>query len=206
VIEPVVFVVDDDSAIRQSLQWLIESTGRKVVTFASAQQFLDSVPPVQPGCLVLDINMPGITGLELQEQLTAQNLRIPVIVISGHADVASAVRAMKAGAVEFLEKPFDDDILLQRIEQAIALDARRREEDAKHAKTEERLGRLTPREREIMELVVAGHPNKRIAAMLCRSEKTVEIHRANVMQKMEAGSLAELVREVEVHHHLKTSR
>ena len=203
--QPVVFVVDDDEAIRQSLRWLIESTGRNVVTFASAREFLDRVPPAQPGCLLLDIKMPGITGLELQEQLTAQHLRIPVIVISGHANIASAVQAMKAGAVEFLEKPFNDELLLQRIEEAITLDARRREEDARHRKTEERMRRLTPREREVMGLVVEGLPNKRIAAVLGRSEKTVEIHRANVMQKMEAGSLAELVREVERYQHIAVS-
>lgn len=203
---PVVFVVDDDAAIRQSLQWLIESTGRRVVTFASAQEFLQQISDRQAGCAVLDIRMPGLSGLELQEQLTAQRLRIPVIVISGHADVASAVRAMKAGAVEFLEKPFDDKVFLQRIEQAIALDARQREEAARRAKIEERLVRLTPREREVMGFVVAGHSNKRIAAMLSRSEKTVEIHRANVMQKMEAGSLAQLVREVELYNHAGTSR
>lgn len=199
--EPVVFVIDDDAEVRKLLQRILESAGRTVLTFASALAFLEQRTTDEPGCILLDINLPGLSGLEFQEQLAAQNRLIPIIVISGRADVASAVRAMKAGAVDFLEKPFDGDVLLHRVEQAIALDADRRKNAARRAGIEARLSRLTPREREVMDLVIQGHPNKRIAAMLSRSEKTIEIHRARVMQKMEAGSLAELVREAEAHQY-----
>ena len=189
-----VFVVDDDAAIRDSLRWLVESIGLSVRTFENAAAFLDAYSPDQPGCLVVDVRMPGMSGLELQEQLNARGITLPVIVISGHADVPMAVRAMKGGAVDFLQKPFDDQVLIERINNAIGRDRRARQDGLRQTDLASLFERLTPREREVMELVVSGKANKQIAAILDRSEKTVEHHRAHVMRKMEAGSLAELVK------------
>ncbi len=191
--QPTVFVVDDDAAMRDSLRWLIESIDLSVQTFENAAAFLEAYRPDQPGCLVVDVRMPGMSGLELQEKLSAHSIALPVIVISGHADVPMAVRALKGGAVDFLQKPFDDQALIDRVQDAIERDrgarqARRRQEDLAAL-----FGRLTPREREVMELVVSGKANKQIAAILDRSEKTVEHHRAHVMRKMDVNSLAELV-------------
>jgi RNA polymerase sigma factor (sigma-70 family) len=193
---PTVFVVDDDLAIRQSLHWLIASAGWPVETYASAQEFLDSYQAGRPGCLVLDVRMAGLSGLELQDRLAAQEVCLPIIIITGHGDVPMAVRALKAGALDFLEKPFPDQVLLDRIRQALEQDARARDAWARQQELRARLARLTPREREVMDLVVAGKPNKVIAAQLGVSDKTVEAHRAKLMEKMQADNVADLVRLV----------
>lgn len=189
-----VFVVDDDQAMRSSLKWLIESVGMEVETFDSAHAFLDTYYPGRAGCLLLDVRMPGMSGLELQDYLTRREIRIPVIIITGHGDVAMAVKAMKAGAVDFIEKPFDDEQLLNSIRKALAYDEQHRALHARKADIAARLAELTPREHEVMAMVTDGKSNKEIAAALSVSAKTVEVHRARVMDKMRADSLAELVR------------
>jgi RNA polymerase sigma factor (sigma-70 family) len=189
-----VFVVDDDQAMRNSLKWLISSVGMRVECFGSADEFLASHHGGGAGCLLLDVRMPGMSGLELQEILAERNITLPVIIITGHGDVAMAVRAMKAGAIDFIEKPFNDELLLDAIRNALALDERRRDVQLERAEVAQRLEQLTPREREVMEMVTEGKSNKEIAAELGVSAKTVEAHRARVMEKMRAGSLAELVR------------
>ena len=189
-----VFVVDDDQAMRSSLQWLIESVGLAVESFASADEFLTSYYPGRAGCLLLDVRMPGMSGLELQEYLNAHEIKIPVIIITGHGDVHMAVRAMKRGAIDFIEKPFNDEVLLDAIRNALNLDERRRGYQAERAELAARLAQLTPREHEVMDMVTEGKSNKEIAKTLGVSAKTVEAHRARVMEKMQAGSLAELVR------------
>ncbi|MEJ2309754.1 MAG: response regulator FixJ [Gammaproteobacteria bacterium] len=190
----VVFIVDDDEAMRNSLRWLIESVGHTVETYASAQAFLDNHYPGRSGCLLLDVRMPGMSGLELQSQLDSHDIRLPVIILTGHGDVGMAVKAMKAGALDFIEKPFDDELLLAAIEKALNEDAEKREERASQAEILARMGQLTKRESQVMEMVTNGKSNKEIAADLNVSAKTVEAHRAHVMEKMQAGSLAELVR------------
>ncbi|MEQ8232964.1 MAG: response regulator transcription factor [Gammaproteobacteria bacterium] len=190
---PTVFIVDDDLAVRQSLSLLIRSMSLPVETFESAQDFLGRGDPARPGCLVLDIRMPGMSGLELQDELARRDFSLPVIFITGHGDIGMAVRAMKSGAVDFIEKPFNDQVLLERINQAIELDRVRRAERGELADIASRLQLLSPREREVMERIVAGQANKVIAIDLGLSERTVEIHRAKVMAKTGAGSLAELV-------------
>ncbi len=192
--KPIVYVVDDDQAVRDSLRWLIESVGLNVETYASAQAFLEAYYPGRAGVLVLDVRMPGMSGLELQNALASQELRLPVIVITGHGDVPMAVRAMKAGALDFIQKPFNDQELLERIHEALERDAPIRFERAERAEVVARLAQLTPRELEVMTRVVAGKPNKAIAAELGISKKTVEVHRARIMEKMQAESLADLVR------------
>ena len=191
---PTVFVVDDDEAMRHSLRWLIESVGLQVECHDSAESFLDSYYPGRSGCLLLDVRMPGMSGLELQEYLRRNEINIPVIVITGHGDVPMSVRAMKEGAIDFIEKPFNDELLLDAIRNALALDEQQREKQALRAELAARMALLTPREHEVMEMVTAGRSNKEIAAELGVSAKTVEAHRAKVMDKMQAGSLAELVR------------
>lgn len=191
---PLIHVVDDDDGMRRSLRWILESAGWTVRTYQDAVEFLANYPPDAPGCLVLDVRIPGISGVDLLDQLAAQRIELPVIVITGHGTVESAVRAMRHGVVDFIEKPIDDQVLLDRVAQAVSLNSSRRDQQSRRTELVKRLETLTPREREVMRLVVEGHPNKRIAAMLDRSEKTVEIHRAQVMRKMEAESLAELVR------------
>jgi len=193
-LEPTVFIVDDDVAMLDSLRWLVESVGLKVETFASAQAFLDAYSTERLGCLVVDVRMPGVSGIELQEQLVAEKITIPVIVISGHGDVPIAVRAMRSGAIDFIEKPFDDQVILDRIKAALQMDRVRRARRLRLKLLDELFGRLTPREREVMNLVVQGKPNKEVAAILSRSEKTVEFHRAQVMRKIGVDSFAELVR------------
>jgi len=195
---PTVFVVDDDEAMRTSLKWLIESAGIQVLSFASAQAFLDAYrrDRARAGCLLVDVRMPGMSGLELQGRLAEHEIDLPVIIITGHGDVAMAVRAMKAGALDFIEKPFNDDALLASIHRGLDLDAARRRRQVRRADIAARLGQLTPREHEVMELVTEGKSNKEIAASLSVSAKTVEAHRARVMEKMQAHSLAELVRMV----------
>ncbi|MGE0485931.1 MAG: response regulator transcription factor [Gammaproteobacteria bacterium] len=190
---PTVFVIDDDAAVRQSLSLLMRSMALTVETFESAQDFLDRADPARPGCLVLDIRMPGMSGLELQDELSRLGFITPVIFVTGHGDVAMAVRAMKTGAVDFIEKPFSDQVLLERVNQALELDRATRDARAEIADIERRLGQLSPREREVMSRIVAGQANKVIAIELGLSERTVEIHRAKVMSKTGARSLAELV-------------
>ena len=189
-----VFVVDDDQAMRNSLKWLIESVGVAVESFSSADAFLAAYEPGRPGCLVLDVRMPGMSGLELQEHLSSQNIRVPAVIITGHGDVPMAVRAMKAGAIDFIEKPFNDEALLDAIRRALAFEAQQRTEQYEHREIEARIDHLTPREREVMEMVTEGRSNKEIANALGVSAKTIEAHRARVMEKMQARSLAELVR------------
>ncbi len=191
-----VFVVDDDQAMRKSLKWLIESVGMQVESYASADEFIRNYYPGRSGCLLLDVRMPGMSGLDLQEQFIRQNIKIPIIIITGHGDVPMAVRAMKAGAVDFIEKPFNDEFLLDSIRKALALDVQQRTFQAQQAEIATRLAHLTPREHEVMEMVTNGKSNKEIANQLGVSTKTVEAHRARVMEKMEASSLAELVRMV----------
>lgn len=197
-----VYVVDDDQAVRESLRWLLESVGLHVETFAGAVEFLERYQD-QPGCLVVDVRLPGMSGLDLQQMLIQRDIRVPVIVITGHGDVPIAVRAMKAGAVDFIEKPFNDQTLLDRVRYAIDLDARRRADRREELEVRRRMDRLSPRERQVMERVVAGRFNKEIAEDLGISPKTIEVHRAHVMEKMEANSVATLVRMamvVDQHH------
>jgi FixJ family two-component response regulator len=194
--EPTVFVVDDDAAVRDSLSWMIEAAGLNVQAYACAEEFLASYDPVRPGCLVLDMRMPGMSGIALQKQLASRNVDIAIIFITAHASVPIAVHAMRAGAVDFLTKPFSEDALLDRITQCIE-DARRRQaSNVAQADLAARFALLTPREREILHDVVAGKPNKVIAAERGISQKTVEAHRARMMQKLRARSLADLMRMV----------
>jgi RNA polymerase sigma factor (sigma-70 family) len=193
-LRPTVFVVDDEPEIRRSLRWLIESVGLPVETYESGQEFLAQVDLTRPGCIVLDVRMPEIGGLELQSRVIQANSVLPIIVISAYADVPMAVRALSNGALHFLEKPFSDQVLLDKVQEALTLNADRRRERHLREEIETKLGRLTPRERSVLERVVHGMPNKEIARSLGLSEKTIEVHRAHVMQKMEAGSVAELVR------------
>ena len=192
--EPTVFVVDDDPAMRDSLTWLIESAGLRVQAFGSAEAFLRVCYPGQAGCLLLDVRMPGMSGLELQAYLAREEIRIPVIIITGHGDVAMAVKAMRAGALDFIEKPFDHEALLASLRMALDADRKRRDDRSQRAEIARRLAELTPREHEVMEMVIEGRSNREIAAALGVSTKTVEAHRARVMDKMRAQSLAELVR------------
>jgi two-component system, LuxR family, response regulator FixJ len=189
-----VFVVDDDEAVRDSLKLLLKSAGIVAVTSASAQELLASYDPAQPGCLVLDVRMPGMSGLEMQHELNLRGAMIPVIFITGHGDIPMAVEAMQQGAFDFLQKPFRDSDLLDRVQRALARDQEQRERLRQTDKIRERLASLSPREREVLDLVTRGKANKMVAGDLGVSQRTVEIHRAHVMQKMEAGSLAELVR------------
>jgi len=191
--EGTVFVVDDDKAVRTSLAMLIRSVGIPVEVFATAQDFLRDYDICRPGCLVLDIRMPGMSGLELQRHLKERGVNIPIIVITGHGDVPIAVRAMKDGAMEFLEKPFSKQLLLEHIRTALQQSARSFREAAEQSDIMARIDGLTQREREVMNLVVTGLASKQIAAELGISKKTVDVHRARVMQKMEVDSLPELV-------------
>ena len=191
---PTVFVVDDDPAIRFAMQALMESIGLKHEILASGDEFLENVSDQRSGCLVLDIRMPGLGGLELQEELIRRGNTLPIIFITGHGDVPMAVDAMQKGAVDFIQKPFRDQDLLDRVREALATDEEQRKTQQEHAEVAERLARLTNREREVFDLVVTGKPNKVIAYELGVSQRTVEIHRARVMEKMSAKSLADLVK------------
>ena len=189
-----VFVVDDDDGVRTSLGILLDSAGYRAVPFSSAADFLAQYDPVRPGCLLLDMRMPGMTGMELIQELARRGSFLPVIFITGHGDVPMAVEAMKAGAFDFLQKPFSPRDLLERIERALAADTEARHVLSRTEELRQRYATLTPREKEVMSLIVAGHANKVIAMDLKLSERTVEIHRARVMEKMATRSVAHLVR------------
>ncbi|HEU4485981.1 MAG TPA: response regulator FixJ [Povalibacter sp.] len=193
---PTIFVVDDDSAVRDALKLLLRSVGQAVETFGSGQEFIDAYTEDRPGCLVLDIRMPGMSGLELQQKLNERHSILPIIFITGHGDVPMAVEAMQAGAVDFIQKPFRDQDLIDRINQALEKDGNNRAALGERNDIRRRLETLTPREREVLDLVVHGKANKVIAGDLKLSQRTVEIHRARVMEKMQASSLAHLVRMV----------
>jgi FixJ family two-component response regulator len=193
---PTVFVVDDDEGVRNSLRFLLKSVGLTAVTVPSALEFLKTYDPDQPGCLVLDVRMPGMSGLELQQQLNVRGAMIPVIFITGHGDIPMAVEAMQHGAFDFLQKPFRDQDLIDRIQRALATDHKNRQALKERDRIRIRLDSLTPREREVLDLMMRGKPNKVMAAELGLSQRTVEIHRARVMEKTEASSLAQLVRMV----------
>jgi len=193
---PTVFVVDDDEGVRNSLRFLLKSVGLTTRALASASEFLEVYTYNQPGCLVLDVRMPGMSGIELQQQLNLRGAAIPVIFITGHGDIPMAVEAMQHGAFDFLQKPFRDQDLIDRIQRALERDARNRTVLAQHVRIRERLESLTPREREVLTLMTRGKPNKVMAAELGVSQRTVEIHRARVMEKSGANSLAHIVRMV----------
>jgi len=194
--EPTIFIVDDDTAMQDSLSWLIETIGYPVKTYSSAQEFLDAYDPQLPGCLILDVRLPGMSGLQLQQKLRTDNINIPVIIITGHGDVPMAVKAMQQGAQVFLEKPFRDQDLLDNIQEALETDGKNREKYAASACVEIYIESLTPREKEVMDLMVVGHTNREIAEHCGISIKTVEVHRARVMEKMHANSLPKLVQMV----------
>lgn len=193
-IEQTVYIVDDEEPVRKALRFLTKSDGLKSESFETAQEFLDSVNRIQSGCLLLDVCMPDMTGLELQEALRKRKVEIPVIIITGHADVPTAVQAMKSGAIDFIEKPFDSEELLERIHRCLEGEAKRRSNDDWKIQATERLARLTRREREVMDGLVAGKRNKQVANDLFISFRTVELHRASIMEKLEANSLSDVVR------------
>ena len=190
---PVVFVVDDDPSIRRSLANLLRSVGFRVDSFTTAQEYLESAPVEAPGCLVLDVRLPGMSGLDLQREIARSRKPRPIVFITGHGDVPMAVQAMKGGAIEFLTKPFREQDLLDAIRRAIDLDSHMRSAQAVLADLETRFESLSPREREVFQRVVAGLPNKQIAAELGLSEATVKVHRGQVMEKMHASSVPDLV-------------
>ena len=191
---PVIFVVDDDPSVRKSLTRVMTSAGYAVEAFASARDFLAREPLVGPCCVVLDVRMPGLTGLDLQETLASAGHRMPIVFITGHGDISMSVKAMKGGAVDFLTKPFDVENLLEAVQRAVVKDVEDLSAEERTAEVVERVKQLTPRETEVFALVVTGMLNKQIAGELAIAEKTVKVHRARVMEKMRAGSFAELVR------------
>ena len=189
-----VYVVDDDDAMRDSLRWLLESTGYRVAAYATAERFLSAYKPGTAACVVLDVRMPGRSGLELQQELNRRGETLPIIFITGHGDVPMAARAFRAEAVDFIEKPFNDQLLLDRVHEALETSRRAWEAQARKAHVRALLARLTPRERQVADLVVQGKPNKVIAAEINLSLKTVEVHRHNVMDKLEVASVSDLTR------------
>jgi FixJ family two-component response regulator len=201
----VVMVVDDDAGVRNAMRSLLKSVGLDSTLFSSAQEFLNAYQPSQRGCLVLDIRMPGMSGMELQQQLNVRGAVVPVIFMSGHADIPMAVEAMQHGAFDFLQKPFRDQDLLDRIQRAIASDAERRKSLGEHERIKSHLESLTPREREVLDLMTQGKQNKVVGQELGVSPRTIEIHRARVMEKMGANSVAELVRMMLDLQHVSSS-
>jgi RNA polymerase sigma factor (sigma-70 family) len=194
---PVVFVVDDDRSVRSSLKLLISSVGLQVESFESADTFLQRKPPDAPSCLVLDVRLRGLSGLDFQRELAAKNIHIPIVFITGHGDIPMSVRAMKAGAVEFLTKPFRDQDLLDAVRIALERDRSRREGEKELTDLQQRFDSLTPREQKVISLVVSGMLNKQIAGQLGTAENTVKVHRSRAMEKMKAQSLADLVKMIE---------
>lgn len=194
--EPLVYIVDDDEEVRSAVQLLMESVGLRVQPFESANAFLEDFDPEMPGCILLDIRMPGMNGLDLQELLVKRNVFTPVIIISGHGDIPMAVRAVKAGALDFIEKPFNDQFLLDSVHRALELDEKKRGIASEQAEIRARYESLTQRERDVLEQVINGKRNKVIADVLSISQSTVEAHRAKVMEKMQANSLSALMRMV----------
>jgi two-component system response regulator FixJ len=192
--DAVIHVIDDDAAMRDSLVFLLESAGHSARSYDSAGAFLDALSDLPPGCIVTDIRMPDMSGLDLVRRLKELGIRLPVIVITGHGDVPLAVEAMKAGVIDFLEKPFDDSVMLEAIRTALQAGETQQREEGRQAEIRERIATLSAREREVLDRLVLGRPNKVIAGELGISARTVEIYRANVMTKMRAGSLSELVR------------
>jgi FixJ family two-component response regulator len=188
-----VYIVDDEFAIRDSLALLIESTGQAVRGFDSAESFLNSYSPECPGCLILDIKMPGMNGLELQQEMSNRAITIPIIFISGHAEISDSAKAFRAGAVDFLAKPFENNLLIERINEAIYKDIVIRKQQLEKYEIQKRLSRLTAREGEVLNFVVDSHSNKEIARILDVSHRTVDVHRARIMEKMEAENIAELL-------------
>lgn len=194
--EATVFVVDDDEAVCRALELLMRSVGLRAETYPSAEHFLDAFDAQRPGCLLLDLRMPGMSGMDLQQRLVERGSALPVIVLTGHAEVPIAVQMMKAGAADFIEKPFQDQLLIDRVHECLSHDARQREQARMAETMDARLSRLSPREQQVVEGVMAGKPSKAIASELGISPKTVDVHRARVMDKVGVGSLAELVRLV----------
>ncbi|MFI3157016.1 MAG: response regulator [Methylococcaceae bacterium] len=190
---PVVYLVDDEFAIRDSLTLLIESTGQTVRSFESAEAFLSGYTPEYAGCLLLDVRMPLMSGHDLQNELLNRGISIPIIFISGHADIADSAKAFRAGAVDFLEKPFDNALLLERINESIKKDIAFREEQVKKRRIQDRIDHLTTREKEVLGLIVKSHSNKESAKILNISNRTVDVHRASIMEKMQAENVAELI-------------
>jgi FixJ family two-component response regulator len=191
---PIVFIVDDDLSVRRTTERLVRTAGFNVQTFTSGREFLKSPRPEGPACLLLDVRMPGLDGMQLQKELTRSGISIPIIFITGHGDIPMSVRAMKAGAVEFLTKPFRSQSLLEAIRSAIERDRSAHKERSESEELRQRYEQLTAREREVMTLVVTGMLNKQVAGELATTERTIKFHRANIMQKMQAESLADLVR------------
>ena len=198
--QPIVFIVDDDASVREALKSLIRSVGLHVELFGSATEFLETQRPDAPSCLVLDVRLPGISGLDLQHRLADANVHIPIIIITGHGDIPMSVRAMKAGAIEFLTKPFRDQDLLDAIQVALERNRTRRQREAEIAVLRERFESLSPRERDVVTKVVSGMLNKQIADEIGIAENTVKVHRSRAMEKMQAQSLADLVKMVERLH------
>lgn len=191
---PCVFIVDDDQQVRSALQLLMESVGLKVETYTSAQEYLDHFDSSRTGCLIIDVRMPGISGLDLQARLAAEKIHPPIIIITGHGDVPMAVRAVQTGAIDFIEKPFNNQSMLDSVHHAIELDARQRGESSRLQEIEANYHTLTPREKEVLQQVIEGKRNKIIAAELNISQSTVEAHRSRVMDKMHAATLSDLMR------------
>lgn len=192
----IVHIIDDDESVRKSLRWLIESVGLQVSCYESANAFEQTKLQEGPGCMVLDVRMPGMSGLELQERMNMQDLPLPTIIVTGHADVPMAIRALKNGAFDFIEKPYNDQHLLDRVQEAISSSTASQSAETLKQDAKQKINNLTPREREIMIMVTEGEPNKRIAMQLNLSIKTVETHRANLMTKMQANSLPALIKLV----------